>query len=245
MLESESLKCTFFTVGNILRKHPELIARLIRAGHELAWHSDAHRPLKGMSREEFRQDLQMAKGFEQKFGVPIRGYRAPVFSLTPESPWAHEELRAAGFLYSSSVLPAANPLHGWPGFGPDPRSMAGVLEIPMRTQKAGLLSFPMGGVYFRVLPRSLLFGAVRRSVTSGEVVPTYFHPYDFDPDEEYYMHGGINGNPLFNLLLYWNRKDALPRLKRLTGLGFRVSTYLDFALRVAPPAPSQACGPLS
>jgi len=244
LLEPLSLKCTFFTVGNIMRNHPELIAKVIAAGHELAWHSDSHRPLNEMSREEFRKDLWIAKDFEQQLGVPILGYRAPIFSLTPESNWAHEELGKAGFIYSSSILPAANPLHGWAGYGPEPRITAGVAEIPMRPVKLGPWSVPVGGVYFRLLPRGMLFSAVRHSIASGEAIPTYFHPYDFDPDEEYYMHGGVNRNPLLNLLLYWNRRDALSRLKNLTNQSVRVSTYRDFALKVSQRALSPRPGPL-
>jgi polysaccharide deacetylase family protein (PEP-CTERM system associated) len=227
-LGRHSVRCTFFTVGNVFREFPDVVHEVVRRGHELAWHSDRHLPVKHMNRSEFQEDLRLAKAWEQKLGCAIAGYRAPMFSVSKEQFWIHEELARAGFAYSSSVLPAANPLHGWAGFGVSPRRVGSVLEIPMRTIRVGPLAVPVGGVYFRVLPKSWVFNGVRKMFDTRQTVPTYFHPYDFDPDEEFYLHGGIGSNPFYNWLLYLNRKNTFDRLDSLIRLGIPTGTYGDF-----------------
>ena len=98
----------------------------------------------------------------------VRGFRAPIFSLTAATAWAYPVLRELGFSYSSSVLPAKNPFYGWPGFGPEPRLMEGIWELPMSVARFGpYVVPPAGGVYFRVLPRPLVLRAEEIYVDPG------------------------------------------------------------------------------
>src|SRR5690554_7127094 len=62
---------------------------------------------------------------------PVLGYRAPTFSLVPATVWATEVLVEEGFAYSSSVLPAKNLLHGFPG-APSERSEEHTSELQSR-----------------------------------------------------------------------------------------------------------------
>jgi hypothetical protein len=109
----------------------------------------------------------------------------------------------------------------------------GVLEIPMTLGRVGPLRVPVGGgVYFRVLPFSLIAWALDRSAPDG-VATGYFHPYDIDEDQERYMHAGIKDNRFYHWLMFWNRGGVLGRLDRLIERGHRVETYASYAARFA------------
>jgi hypothetical protein len=144
--------------------------------------------------------------------APVHGFRAPIFSLTPATQWAVEQIANAGLLYSSSILPAANPLYGWPGAPREPcRWDNGLIELPCPVGGVGRLSIPfLGGIYLRYVPivltRRLLFGLGTRSAPWS-----YCHPYDIDPDEPFFVmpHAGW----LTSRILHTRRDKTLPRLK--------------------------------
>jgi peptidoglycan/xylan/chitin deacetylase (PgdA/CDA1 family) len=131
--KQQKIRATFFTVGEVALRHPELIARIAGEGHEVASHSMRHTPLDQMTADTFMEDTERSLDALKRAGITrVEGFRAPVFSLTERTAWAHERLGRLGFIYSSSVLPAQNPLFGWPGFGAACRKMdGGIWEIPM------------------------------------------------------------------------------------------------------------------
>ncbi|MGH9483353.1 MAG: polysaccharide deacetylase family protein, partial [Terriglobales bacterium] len=101
---------TFFVVGWVAERFPRMMARIAAAGHELGCHSYWHRPVFGLSRDEFREDTRRAKAaIEDAAGVEVQGYRAPNFSIRAGMEWAWEELAEAGFRYDSSVHPIRHP----------------------------------------------------------------------------------------------------------------------------------------
>jgi polysaccharide deacetylase family protein (PEP-CTERM system associated) len=228
-LESHRARGTFFVVGSVARAYPALVREIAEAGHEIACHTDAHLPLDRMDAAALRDDLRRNVDALLAAGTPLpRGFRAPLFSLTERTAWAYEVLAELGFAYSSSVLPAANPLHGWPGFGSGPRRMAGVLELPMTVLPAGPLRVPFGGgVYFRALPWPVVWWAFRWHRRRGLPVLGYLHPYDVDEEQERFMHPGIGGNRAYNALLYHNRGAVFPRLERVRAMGFRWISYAE------------------
>jgi len=132
-------------VGEIAERFPEALRAIAAEGHELACHTHTHRPLSEHTPESLREDLQRnldavracAKG-------PVTGFRAPILSLTRETSWAHGVLAELGFKYSSSVLPARNPLYGWPEFGAAPRMVNGIMETPVTLMRVGPLRAPAG-----------------------------------------------------------------------------------------------------
>ncbi len=234
-LDRHNFSATFFVVGDIARRYPDLVREIARRGHELGCHSNQHIPLDQQSPEELRADLDACLSELSACGATkVTGYRAPTFSLTSKTAWAYEILSAAGIEYSSSVLPAPNPLYGWPEFGGATRRLpSGVLEIPMTLARVGPLRVPIGGgVYFRALPFPLIARAFKRG-PSDEAVTGYFHPYDIDVDQERYMHAGIKNNPLYHWLMFFNRKSVFDRLDRLIEKGYRVETYAAYAARFA------------
>ena len=212
------VKATFFVVGEVARRYPRLIAEIADAGHELACHGDLHLQLDKMTPQQFRDDMRgNLAALENAGGRGICGFRAPTFSLTGKTGWAHEILADLGLTYSSSVLPAANPLYGWPEFGPVARQVAGGLwELPVSLYRLPFLRVPMaGGVYFRVLPFWLSRFGIGDSLRRGEAVVTYFHPYDIDVEQERFMHPDLGGKRHLNLLMYIGRAKLLQRLEAL------------------------------
>lgn len=230
------VRCTFFTVGEIARRSPELIRRILDAGHEIACHSSEHVTLDQQTPESFRKDIERCLTDLERAGAgEVRGFRAPVFSLTRDTAWAYDVLASLGFEYSSSVLPAPSPLFGWPEFGAKPvRTDAGVLEIPISVMTIPGLRVPYaGGVYFRVLPFTLIRHFFRRGLDSREPVVGYFHPYDVDESQERYVFAGVNGNRFYNWLMYYNRNGVFARLERLLRAGAVVLPYREFAAYTA------------
>ena len=208
-------KATFFVVGEVARRYPQLIGEILAEGHELACHGDIHLQLDKMTPQEFRADMQRnLAALENAGGKGIKGFRAPTFSLTARTSWAHEILADLGFTYSSSVLPAANPLYGWPEFGREACRMAGgIWELPVTLHELPGLSVPLaGGVYFRVLPFFLTRWAIAKSLGKGQPVITYFHPYDIDTKQERFMHPDLGDKHHLNLLMYIGRAKVLKRL---------------------------------
>lgn len=209
------VRATFFVVGEVARRYPQLIEEIVAAGHEVACHGDIHLQLDKLSPRQFRADLQRNMVVLENAGAEgIEGFRAPTFSLTARTAWAHEVLADLGFTYSSSVLPASNPLYGWPEFGKAARQMGGGLwELPVTLHTIPGLPVPIaGGVYFRVLPFILTRWAIRRSLGSGRPVVTYFHPYDIDTRQERFMHPDLGGKKYLNMLMYIGRAKVLNRL---------------------------------
>lgn len=235
LLAETKHKATFFTVGELARAYPELIARIAEQGHELGCHSDRHLPLNELGRDGFKHDLEANRRALMAAGVTdIRGFRAPLFSLTASTPWAHHALREAGFTYSSSVLPAANPLFGWPEFGAATRMVDGLWEIPITTDRIGFLTAPLyGGTYLRVLPWIVLRHKLR-SKHDRQLIQAYVHPYDFDFKQAWTMHAGLRGKPHMNCLLFLRRAGFEARVRWLLANACQASTYAAFVSTLRP-----------
>ncbi len=214
-LDDRNVKATVFTVGKLAEKEPGLIKQICGAGHEIAHHSYDHTPVNRQTPEDFRDHTKKAKDIlEDITGKAVTGYRAPVFSLTRSSLWAVDILKALGFEYSSSVLPAANPLHGLPGAPLNPfRWDNGMIEIPAPVGKIGPLTMPyLGGFYFRYLPFGIIKNQMAKAANDS-VAWTYCHPYDFDGDEENWrIHGA--STPV-SLLLWFNRANTFNKMAQL------------------------------
>ncbi len=225
-------KATFFTVGDIPKHYPNIIQTLVDEGHEIACHSNQHIPIANQTRQEFVDDVVMNMESLYRSGAKeIRGYRAPIFSVTPKTPWVFEELKNLGLEYSSSVLPAKNPMYGWENFGDEPKKVIdNFWEIPMILRKSSLFKVPFsGGVYFRFLPFYFIKKSFKYYFDDGVAVTSYFHPYDIDCRQERFMHPDIENNRLYNELLYFNRKDVFPRLHKIMQIFQpKIISYSDY-----------------
>ena len=184
-----NIRATIFVVGDVAKNHPEIINKAVKDGHEIGLHSHKHIPLQLLTPDEFEQELTGAKRLLQEIsGQEINGFRAPTMSLTHKTRWAVPILKRVGFTYSSSVLPAKNPLYGWDGLPRHPfRWLNSVIEFPCPVTNILGFTIPyLGGAYFRLFPSIIRKMGVRRS-SYGEVLWTYCHPWEFDPDEKYYQ----------------------------------------------------------
>jgi peptidoglycan/xylan/chitin deacetylase (PgdA/CDA1 family) len=212
-LEKLNIKITFFCVANICEHYRGLISMIADSGHEIALHSLAHTPLTKMNESEFEDDLGNALALlKTETGQSIIGYRAPTFSMVESTRGFYKILSKHGIQYSSSVLPAANPLFGWPGFGYEPRSIDGICEIPISVTTLGIIpKIPFaGGTYFRLLPRWILLRLFKTYM--NEVITGYFHPYDIDTLQERVMHPHMR-NWAMNELMYMGRGSLLSKLE--------------------------------
>jgi polysaccharide deacetylase family protein (PEP-CTERM system associated) len=182
-------KATFFTLGWIAERYPELIRRIIDCGHELASHGYAHLRADQLSRDNFLSDIVKAKAIlEDISGQAVYGYRAPSFSISRKNLWALDAIQAARYAYSSSIYPIRHDLYGIPEaprFAFHPFAGSEFLEIPISSVRALGLNWPCGGGgYFRLLPFWLSVSNLKR-INRRELRPCmfYFHPWEIDPGQ--------------------------------------------------------------
>ena len=187
ILADAGAQATFFTLGGVAQRHPALVRRIIAEGHELASHGSGHARVDRLSPETFRVDVRQSKQLlEDISGVPVRGYRAPTFSIGRSSLWAHTILSEEGYHYSSSVYPVRHDLYGSPDaprtpFAPVP----GFIEVPLTSVRVMGIDVPAsGGGYFRLFPYSLTRRLLARaSLTNRAPAVFYVHPWEIDPNQ--------------------------------------------------------------
>lgn len=234
-LQRHGARATFFTVGNVARQYPELIREIAQAGHELATHTSNHEPLYRQDAASLREDLRRNRNdLEDLTGLPVVGFRAPVFSITEKTLWAYEVLAELGFCYSSSVLPQKALLAGWADSPREPtRKGSGVWEVPLSLGGVGPLCAPFaGGVYFRLSPQWLSRFLFRAAGRRGEPVISYFHPYDLDTEQERFQHPELGGSRVLNSLMFIGRRSLVSRLDRLITDGLQIERYADYVRRL-------------
>ena len=178
-------KATFFTLGWIAERYPQVVRRIVADGHELASHGYGHQRASELSREAFAQDVTRAKRIlEDIAGVPVIGYRAPSFSIGTDNLWAFDVLKEAGYVYSSSVYPVQHDHYGMPDAPRFPYQVRdGLTELPITTVRALGRNLPAGGGgYFRFAPYSVSRWAIDR-FNRDERAPAifYMHPWEIDP----------------------------------------------------------------
>jgi len=199
----------------VVASHPDLVARVAARGHELGLHGAHHTPLPALDPARFRVEVAEATDrLAQTVQADVAGFRAPIFSLVPESSWAPEVLSELGYRYSSSTLPAANPLYGWPGLPETPfKWPSGLVEIPSTTVGVGPLRLPvLGGTYLRTAPWPVVRWAARREA-DNDAAWCYTHPYDFDPDEPRWRIPEVGR--LGSRIMWWGRAGMSRRVERL------------------------------
>jgi polysaccharide deacetylase family protein (PEP-CTERM system associated) len=180
-------RATFFTLGWVAERYPQLVRDIVAGGHELASHGYGHQRASDQTREVFADDVRRAKALlEDLGGQPVQGYRAPSFSIGLGNLWAFDVLLEAGYRYSSSVYPVQHDHYGMPDAPRFPyESRPGLLEIPITTTRLLGRNLPAGGGgYFRLAPYEVSRWALRR-VNELDRRPAifYFHPWEIDPDQ--------------------------------------------------------------
>lgn len=183
------VKATFFTLGWIAERYPQVVRAIVAGGHELASHGYGHLRASDQDRTAFDHDIRSSKALlEDIGGVPVIGYRAPSFSIGQGNLWALDALREAGYRYSSSIYPVAHDHYGMPEaprFPFYPNGPDGLLEVPITTVRMGGRNLPAGGGgYFRLLPYALSRWMLQRvNSKDGRSGLFYFHPWEIDPGQ--------------------------------------------------------------
>ena len=189
-LADHGVSATFFVLGWVGREEPAIVRRIAEAGHEVASHGMTHRMLRHLTPEAFRQDLRESRHLlEDLAGRPVRGYRAPTFSITHRTAWALDVLAEKGYEYDSSVFPIRHDRYGVPDAPTIPHHARGpgggiILEIPPLTLRLAGANWPVGGGgYLRLLPRRLPARALRHADRRDAPGMLYLHPWELDPDQ--------------------------------------------------------------
>jgi polysaccharide deacetylase family protein (PEP-CTERM system associated) len=183
-LDRKNIKATFFILGWIADKCPQIVKNIEMAGHEICSHGYSHTPIDLLSPEEFDADLKKSiSSIYQITGQKIKGYRAPSFSITKETMWAINILKDNGILYDSSIFSIIHPDYGINNFTTKISNLDGIIEVPLRKGKFFGSTLPVcGGGYFRMLPYSIIKSSLTQTLKHESLV-MYFHPWEFDPDQ--------------------------------------------------------------
>lgn len=189
LLDKHGVRATFFVLGWVARRAPELVRDIDADGHEIASHGFGHELLTNLTPEQFDDDIRRALDALEAAGVrqTVVGYRAPSFTVVSSTrEWAFQSLERHGFRYDSSIFPI--------GFHPD----YGIADAPLEPYRAtdGLREFPMscidlfgrrlpagGGGYFRLLPYRYTKLAISRCNAEGRPAVFYLHPWELDPEQ--------------------------------------------------------------
>ena len=227
-LEHAHAHATFFFLGWIAERRPDLVRRCMEGGHEIASHGYEHEFLWDLGPEGLERDLERTEESLLSAGAPRpRAFRASTFTLTRRTLWALDVLVRRGYDYDSSIQPVRHPTYGIPGFEPGISRVSApgggtIVEFPVATYPLLGRDLPVGGGgYFRLLPGMLHRAALRSLLARDRAVALYMHPWEFDPDQP-----RQSVPPLARFRHYVGLEQSLPRLERLLA-SFRFGTLRD------------------
>lgn len=189
LLDAQSIKATFFTLGWIAERYPAMVRRIVEQGHELASHGYGHERVSDLNADEFSEDICRSKSLlEDISGQKVQGYRAPSFSIGSANLWTLDTLLEAGYRYSSSIYPIRHDHYGMPDaprFAFYPNGEDGLLELPITTVRLMNRNLPAGGGgYFRFFPYAMSRWLMQRvNDRDGQSAIFYFHPWELDPGQ--------------------------------------------------------------
>ncbi len=191
ILDEYNTKATFFVLGWIAERHPELVHLIHQRGHEIASHGYAHRRIYTQAPDQFREETRRSKKIvEDIIGESIIGYRAASYSITERSLWALDILVGEGYRYDSSIFPIWHDVYGIPRHQRfvhilNGKEQGGIAEIPLSTVRVAGINIPVaGGAYLRLFPYAVTHRAILH-LNRKEMQPAvvYLHPWEIDPDQ--------------------------------------------------------------
>ena len=228
LFADSQVKATFFVLGWVAERVPDLVRDIAAQGHEVACHGYSHQLVYNQKPDVFRQETLRAKSLlEDIIQEPVHGYRAASYSITARSLWALDILIEAGFSYDSSVFPIRHDRYGMPGTPEFPyhlESPSGqsIIEFPLSTARVLGMRLPVaGGGYFRLYPYQLTRFGLSRINRSNHPFIFYLHPWEIDPGQPRIAAGWLSRFRHYNNL---DRCEA--RLHKLMK-DFRFGRVLD------------------
>lgn len=213
-----STLATFFVLGWVAERQPELVRRIADAGHEVACHGYSHQLIYNQTPDVFKEETIRAKGLlEEQVQKKILGYRAASYSITKKSEWALDILAEAGFEYDSSIFPVHHDRYGIPDSPKFPYQLTtpkgmSLVEFPLSTAEMLGYKLPIaGGGYFRLYPYFFSkYGLARINTKEQEPFIFYLHPWEVDPGQP-----RIKTNLLSRFRHYNNLDKCEQRLEQL------------------------------
>jgi polysaccharide deacetylase family protein (PEP-CTERM system associated) len=198
-LAEADARATFFVLGWVAERQPDLVRAIRAEGHEIGSHGYGHRLIYEQTQEEFRADLRLSRVvLEDILGETVSAYRAPSFSITQQSLWALDVLLEEGFLFDSSIYPTHHDRYGIAGTPLEPhpieRSRGTLWEFPPPVWR--LMKYPLpvgGGGYFRLYPYAMTRRGLRSINAAGRPFAVYLHPWEFDPEQPRFRPGLMRG----------------------------------------------------
>lgn len=231
LFDKYKISATFFTVGYIAEKHPELIEKIISSGHEISSHTFSHPDLRKITKDEFVNDFKNSLSTLSRLSKEkILGFRAPFFSISENNFWVFDILKKY-LKYDSSIFPVKTSLYGIPRAPFYTYHVSDVnplthdenqdfIEIPPAT-----LSLPVfgrlpiaGGFYLRFLPFPLIKYGIHKLNKQGFSAMCYLHPKDIDP--------GFPKIPEYKWYYYWDLNHGLKKFEFLLR-NFKFSSVRD------------------
>jgi polysaccharide deacetylase family protein (PEP-CTERM system associated) len=219
LFDHQNVKATFFVLGWVAERSPDLVRRIQAQGHEIASHGYSHELVYTQSPETFRHETRKSKQIlEDITGSPITGYRAASYSITAQSRWALDVLCEEGFTWDSSIFPVHHDRYGMPGTPHEPYilespSGATLKEFPLSTCPVGSYRMPIaGGGYFRLYPYALSRWGLGKINRAGQPFIFYLHPWEIDPGQP-----RLKVKAFSRFRHYNNLSVCYDRLRRLLG----------------------------
>lgn len=216
LLGSFSVKATFFWLGWVAERHPNLVERCCEQGHEVASHGYAHVLAYRVGHKLFREDVRLGKMIlEDITSKAVKGFRSAGFGITDDTSWAFDVIKEVGYEYDSSVFPSSRNHGGMPDSQLGPyiiETQNGLLiEIPMSTiEVLGRRLSLFGGGYLRLSPKWLIRWGIKKLHVAGNPLIVYVHPREIDPN-----HPRLPLSPARRFKCYVNLKSTLPKLQWL------------------------------
>ena len=216
LLSEHSTKATFFILGWIAERHPDLVKSLAQEGHEIASHGYGHELVHTQTPDQFREDVRRSKQIlEDLIGLPVVGYRAPSFSIRPETEWAIPVLIEEGYQYDSSIYNRFQGVKGGSitreGIYQIETSAGTIWEVSPSTMNACGLQLPVaGGGYFRLFPYAASKMFLNKLEGQGLQLVMYLHPWELDPEQP-----RMDGPVLSKVRHYLNLRKTELRLRWL------------------------------
>ena len=185
LLEKNAVQATFFTLGWVAKKYPDLVKEVADNGHELGSHGFSHEKVYNLSPQAFRQEIRNTRQIlEDVSGRPVVCHRSPFFSITPKNLWALEILSEEGFTIDCSISPVKTWRYGISSCPDEIFSIsdAGIIEFPVSTFRILNKRWALGGAYFRILPYFFTKKALKKRFKEKRCTMFYVHPWEYDPE---------------------------------------------------------------
>lgn len=237
LFSQRGVRATFFTLGWVAERSPELIRRIQKAGHEIASHGYSHQLVYQQTPEVFREETRKSKQIlEDITGEAVTGYRAASYSITAQSRWALDILCEEGFTWDSSIFPVHHDRYGMPGTPHEPYRLEApgggkLVEFPLSTCPLGSYRLPIaGGGYFRLYPYWLSRWGLGKINKAGQPFIFYLHPWEIDTGQP-----RLKVKPLSRFRHYNNLNKCMGRLEQLLE-DFRFGSVSDVLSETKIPA---------